>query len=43
MQEAFIQATEEGKRAQAAIVRTPSNSGTYGEKKYAGVDALLVR
>ena len=43
MQEAFIQATEEGKSAQAALERLLSNSGTYGGKKCAGVDALLVR
>ena len=42
-QERFIQATEEGKSAQAALERLLSNRGTYGGRKCAGVDALLVR
>ena len=42
-QDAFIQATEEGKSAQAALEKLLSNRGTYEGKTCAGVDALLVR
>lgn len=42
-QEAFTQATKEGKSAQAGLEKFLSTKGTYGGQKCAGVDALIVK